>query len=153
MPLKSTVKGITNIKSSNKPRKQPLNNHALHTLRHRRPYCCQRVCLRIHSNRGRALQLLTRHSALAGQNCKCQARNGQGPQNNAATQRCCTDSVNRDCIASWLPSFPGPNNQVCIKRTYSFLGFADVYVVFCRWNQLPQLGCFCRCVHWWRRCE
>ncbi|KAH6885613.1 hypothetical protein BKA70DRAFT_1237011 [Coprinopsis sp. MPI-PUGE-AT-0042] len=55
--------------------------------------------------------------AIAGQNCKCQASNGQGPQYNTATEYCCRGrggSVEFGTVATCVPPFAGfmgPNNQ------------------------------------------
>ncbi|KAH7095099.1 hypothetical protein FB567DRAFT_511753 [Paraphoma chrysanthemicola] len=79
--------------------------------------------------------------ALAGQNCKCQARNGQGPQNNAATEKCCNKDVNDACVFSWLPSFPGPNNQCSAGGTNCLNSGA--FVECCRQETNGRLEAYC----------
>ncbi|KAH6885614.1 hypothetical protein BKA70DRAFT_1237012 [Coprinopsis sp. MPI-PUGE-AT-0042] len=58
--------------------------------------------------------------ALAGENCKCQAANGQGPQYNDATAYCCRGQGGTDfgtVRTCFLPAgtYPGANSQ-CTAR-------------------------------------
>jgi hypothetical protein len=52
------------------------------------------------------------HSAFAGQNCKCQADNGQGPQWNEYTNYCCYEGSSTQSCTSAARHYPGPNHQV-----------------------------------------
>ncbi|KAH6885616.1 hypothetical protein BKA70DRAFT_1237014 [Coprinopsis sp. MPI-PUGE-AT-0042] len=59
----------------------------------------------------------------AGQNCKCQAANGQGPQWDEATKACCIGvpgalyRTTITCIEGMAGLYPGGNHQCDAKRT------------------------------------
>ncbi|KAH6885618.1 hypothetical protein BKA70DRAFT_1237016 [Coprinopsis sp. MPI-PUGE-AT-0042] len=82
--------------------------------------------------------------ALAGQNCKCQASNGQGPQDDAATQYCCTGAgaslfgTTRTCSKP-AGTYPGGSHQCDAKGTNCINSGA--FVSCCKLRGAP--GAFC----------
>ena len=59
------------------------------------------------------------YSVLAGENCKCQAADGQGPQWNDLTSQCCDQLTcgKAPIVGSLVPTgshYPGPNHQVSL---------------------------------------
>ncbi|KAH6906954.1 hypothetical protein BKA70DRAFT_1285921 [Coprinopsis sp. MPI-PUGE-AT-0042] len=70
---------------------------------------------------------------LAGQNCKCQASNGQGPQWNGLTDYCCRGN-------GGTGYFPGPNNQCSAGGTNCLNSGA--FVRCCQENGAPSAFCW-----------
>ena len=66
---------------------------------------------------------------MAGENCKCQAADGQGPQWNDLTSQCCSQLTcgKAPIVGELIPTgshYPGPNHQVsysCVIDSSSLL--------------------------------
>ncbi|KAH6899096.1 hypothetical protein BKA70DRAFT_1314409 [Coprinopsis sp. MPI-PUGE-AT-0042] len=83
---------------------------------------------------------------LAGQNCKCQASNGQGPQWNGLTDYCCRGNGGakhgtvQTCLLPGTGYFPGPNNQCSAGGTNCLNSGA--FVRCCQENGAPSAFCW-----------
>ncbi|KAH6885629.1 hypothetical protein BKA70DRAFT_1410500 [Coprinopsis sp. MPI-PUGE-AT-0042] len=83
---------------------------------------------------------------LAGQNCKCQAANGQGPQWNDLTNYCCRGQGGFDfatvatCLAPFAGFYPGPNHQ-CSAGGTNCLNSGQ-FVKCCQSQGAPSAFCW-----------